>query len=98
MILGGLELASIVKGEDGEPKISIAGGENSNKGSYQITVVVSEPTLGVTNREAVFMLEAKPQLKLVSRPAEFDSQNPLMVDQVYKIPVPTYATKNRLRY
>lgn len=40
--------------------IRIAGGKNSNKGSYQITVCVKEKSLGVSNKEAVFMLEAKP--------------------------------------
>ena len=44
------------------------------------------------------MLEAKPQLKLVERPAEFDAPEPMQVDRVYRLPVPTYAAKNRLRY
>lgn len=78
--------------------IRISGGQNSNKGTYQITVVTSEKTLGAVNRDAVFMLEAKPQLKLVSRPQEFDSLTPLKIDQTYKLPVPKFATKNRLRY
>lgn len=44
------------------------------------------------------MLEAKPQLKLLQRPAEFDQMEPIEVDKVYRLPVPTYATKDRLRY
>jgi len=40
--------------------IRISGGQNSNKGTYQITVVTSEKTLGAVNRDAIFMLEAKP--------------------------------------
>ena len=40
--------------------IRIAGGQNSNKGTYKITVVTSEKTLGAVNCDAVFMLEAKP--------------------------------------
>ena len=34
MILAGIELASIVYSETGEPMIRIAGGKNSNKGTY----------------------------------------------------------------
>lgn len=34
MMLAGIELASIVKDEDGKYQIKIAGGENSNKGTY----------------------------------------------------------------
>lgn len=33
-MLAGIELASIVYTEDGKPKIKIAGGKNSNKGTY----------------------------------------------------------------
>lgn len=65
MMLAGIELASIVyddneDGSRGQPIIRISGGQNSNKGTYQITVVTSEKTLGAVNRDAVFMLEAKP--------------------------------------
>lgn len=80
MMLAGIELASIVFTDNGEPMIKIAGGKNSNKGTYQITVCVTEKTLGVSNKEAVFMLEAKPQLKLLQRPAEFDAMPPMQVD------------------
>lgn len=80
MMLAGIGLASIVKDTEGKFSIKIAGGENSNKGTYQITVVASEPTLAVSNKQVTFMLEAKPQLKLVSRPKEFDSMPTLQVD------------------
>ena len=72
MMLGGLDLASIVTSEDGQSYIRIAGGENNKKGTYQITVCAVEKSLGVCNKEVTFMLEAKPQLKLLQRPAEFD--------------------------
>ena len=98
MMLAGIELASIIYTEQGQPMVKIAGGKNSNKGTYQITVNVSEKALGVSNKAAVFMLEAKPQLKLLKRPAEFDQMPPMQIDLVYKLPVPTYTTKKRLRY
>lgn len=60
MMLAGIELASIIYTETGDAQIRIAGGENSNKGTYQITVVAKERILGVTNKQAKFMLEAKP--------------------------------------
>ena len=37
-------------------------------------------------------------MKLLQRPTEFDEMPPLQVDQVYKLPVPTFTTKKRLRY
>ena len=80
MMLAGIELASIVYTEQGQPMFRIAGGKNSNKGTYQITICAKEKTLGVSNKEAVFMLEAKPQLKLVQRPEEFDQMPPMQVD------------------
>ena len=98
MMLAGIELASIVYTEHGQPMIRIAGGKNSNKGTYQIAVSVTEKVLGVSNKAAIFMLEAKPQLKLLKRPAEFDQMPPMQINQVYKLPVPTYDTKERLRY
>ena len=98
MILAGIELASVVYSEQGEPMIRISGGKNSHKGTYQITVTATERALGVCNREATFILEAKPQLKLLTRPSEFDQMPLLEIDQVYKMPVPTFATKKRLRY
>lgn len=80
MMLAGIELASIVYSETGEPAIRIAGGKNGNKGTYEITVIVTEKSLGVSNKQAVFLIEAKPQLKLVTRPTEFDGMDPLRVD------------------
>ena len=68
------------------------------KGSYQVNIVAIERNLGVTNREAVFIVEAYPQLKVKSRPAELDAEQKFKVNEAYQLPVPTYYSDNHIRY
>jgi hypothetical protein len=78
--------------------IEIYGSKNSYKGTYQVTVVAREVSLGVENREAIFILEAKPVLKLLQRPEEYDEERIFQVTDTVKLPVPKYSTKNKLAY
>lgn len=100
MVAAGVNLVSLIQQSDDENKwqIKIAGGKNSNKGTYQITVIAYEETQNETNSEAVFFINAKPKLRLVERPAEFDNIPELQANKTYHISVPTYETKNKLRY
>ena len=93
-----VDFASVEQTKGGQWSIRLAGGSNDFKGTYQVNVVATEKTLGVTNREAFFVLEAVPQLRLKSRPAELDEQQQFKVNQVYKLPVPTYESTNLIRY
>ena len=97
MKVPGIELVKFVQ-NDNEQVLMVSGGKNSHKGTYQITVVAREPLTGVENRDAVFILEAKPTLRLSERPSEYDSETIYKVNEVYKLPVPTYKTKNKLTY
>ena len=54
--------------------------------------------MGVTNRDAFFVVEAYPQLKVKTRPVEFDSYQKCKVNEVYQLPVPTYDSDNHIRY
>ena len=79
MIAAGVNLASIVETPTGK-HIRISGGKNNNKGTYQITVIAREETQNESNREATFFINAKPKLRLVERPAEFDNLPDLLAN------------------
>ena len=94
----GVDFVSIEQKEGGQRYIRLAGGSNDFKGTYQVNVVATERTLGVTNSEAFFVLEAVPQLRLKNRPAELDEPQLFKVSQVHTLPVPTYESSNLIRY
>jgi len=89
-------ISQLLRIEDGN--IVIEGGTSSDRGTYEVTVVATEPVTGINNKEAKFELKVIAKLILDRVPECFKEDIIVQVGEVREIEVPIATNSKNIEY
>lgn len=76
----------------------IEGGTSSDRGTYEVTVVATEPVTGINNKEVKFELKVIAKLILDRVPECFKEDIIVQIGEVREIEVPNATNSKNIEY